>query len=230
MEAIILAGGLGTRLREVLYDTPKPMAPIAGRPFLEILLRILAQKNFFRVVISLGYMAEKISSYFGDSFSGMELAYVVEKQPLGTGGGTRLAMVECYEDHVFVLNGDTFLDLEVDLVERQLRLEGKPIIVGREVSDTARYGRLVTKNGLVTGFTEKGISGKGVINAGCYVFFRDQLNSFPVYSKFSLEDDYLPRAVAAGSFGLFMTKGNFIDIGVPEDYHRAQAELVHLAQ
>ena len=225
MEAIILAGGFGTRLREVVPDLPKPMAPIGGRPFLEILLASLARKGMQRVILSLGFLAEKISAHFGDSFAGMALDYVVEHVPLGTGGAVRLAMTHCDADHVFVFNGDTFLDLEVGAVESHWQKRRHPIIVGREVPETARYGRLLIERGVVIGFSEKGATGLGTINAGCYVFNRDQLCDFALAKFFSLEADYLARAVTEECFDLFPTKGHFIDIGVPEDYARAQIVL-----
>ena len=225
MEAIVLAGGFGTRLRQVVPDLPKPMAPIAGRPFLEILLGTLAHKGFGRVVLSLGFMAEKISGHFGSRYAGMELQYVVEDQPLGTGGAVRLALTRCTDDHVFVFNGDTFLDLEAAALERQWQSHHRPIIVGREVADTARYGRLLTADGRVTGFTEKGVAGPGLINAGCYVFGRQQLDRFALNSAFSLEADYLAKEVSRSPFDVFVTAGQFIDIGVPEDFQRAQTVL-----
>ena len=107
MEGIVLAGGFGTRLREVVPDLPKPMAPIAGRPFLEILLSTLARKGFTRVVLSLGFMAEKIITHFGESYAGMHLVYEVESRPLGTGGAIRAALTRFESDHVFIFNGDT---------------------------------------------------------------------------------------------------------------------------
>lgn len=228
MEAIVLAGGFGTRLRQVVADVPKPMAPIAGRPFLEILLGSLARKGFHRVILSLGFMAEKISSHFGANFSGMDLVYVVEDQPLGTGGGGRLAMEQAMADHVFVFNGDTFLDLEVDQVERQWAAHQRALIVGREVPDTARYGRLLVADGMAAGFTAKGVVGPGLINAGCYVLRRRQLDGFAVGTAFSLETDYLAHAVVAQEFDVFVTQRRFIDIGVPEDFLRAQTELAGL--
>jgi D-glycero-alpha-D-manno-heptose 1-phosphate guanylyltransferase len=225
MEAIILAGGFGTRLRLVVPDCPKPMAPIAGRPFLEILLGSLSHKGFKRVVLSLGFMASKIVAHFGDHFAGMEIVYVIEDSPLGTGGAVRLAMDQCKADHLFVFNGDTFLDLEVGAVEQQWRQCHHPIMLGREVPDTARYGRLIIEQGHVIGFTEKGVTGPGIINAGCYVFDSKQLASFEVNTAFSLETDYLAKAVSQSTFDLFVTTGQFIDIGVPEDFLRAQTEL-----
>lgn len=225
MQAILLAGGFGTRLRHVVSDVPKPMAPVAGRPFLDILLSSLANKGFDRVILSVGFMAEKISQYFGDQFKGMALDYAVEEQPLGTGGGVRLAMTKVSSDHVFVFNGDTFLDLEVDQLEQEWLLNKRPMIVGRVVPDTARYGRLLAENNLATGFTEKGISGPGIINAGCYVLCKGQLDGFSIGQAFSLEAEFLIPAVAQGEFDVFETHGLFIDIGVPEDYSRAQVEL-----
>lgn len=227
MEAIVLAGGFGTRLKQMVPDLPKPMAPIAGRPFLEILLGTLARKGFKRVVLSLGFMAESIITHFGRSFESMELVYVVEDTPLGTGGAVRLALVQCTADHVFVFNGDTFVDLEVDALEKQWQQNHRPIMVGREVQDTGRYGRLLTMQDQVIGFTEKSVSGPGLINAGCYVFDRKQLDSFPLNEAFSLEADYLAKTVCHSSLDLFVTNGQFIDIGIPEDFLRAQTELAN---
>jgi D-glycero-alpha-D-manno-heptose 1-phosphate guanylyltransferase len=230
MEAIVLAGGLGTRLREVLPDLPKPMAPVAGRPFLEILLRSLVNKGFERAILSLGFMAEKISRYFGDQFEGMQLSYVVEDHPLGTGGAVRLALSSCQLDHAFIFNGDTFLDLEVDAVERLWHDFHHPIIVGRSVQNTARYGRLLMAEGRVTGFSEKGMTGQGLINAGCYVLNRGQLDHFELNEVFSLETDFLARAVHQMPVEIFLTEGLFIDIGIPSDYALAQTLLAEIAR
>jgi len=225
MEAVILAGGKGTRLREIVRDVPKPMAPVAGRPFLEILLASLAYKGFSRVVLSLGYMAEVIVSHFGKRFCGMELVYEIEEEPLGTGGGLRLSMKHCNADHVFVFNGDTFIDLEVDAVEEKWEKHHRPIIVARDVPDTTRYGRLDIRDGRITGFFEKGKAGPGLVNAGCYVLPTSLLGDFGHAQKFSFESDFLPNAVTSWHIELFVSKGYFIDIGVPEDYVRAQKEL-----
>jgi D-glycero-alpha-D-manno-heptose 1-phosphate guanylyltransferase len=227
MEAIILAGGFGTRLREVVPDLPKPMAPVAGRAFLEILLSDLAGKGFERVVLSLGYKAEIIASHFGERFAGMDITYAVEERPLGTGGAVRLGMSKCVGDHVFVFNGDTFLDLEPAAVEAVWHEKHSPIIVACTVDDTTRYGRLVVENDSVSGFTEKGLSGPGLINAGCYVLGVEQLNDWPLNTSFSLEADYFSRAILSEPVSVFETQGMFIDIGVPEDYVRAQTLLAN---
>lgn len=225
MEAIILAGGLGTRLSSVISGLPKPMAAIGKKPFLEILLTSLAKKKFKRCIFSLGYQADSIIRYFGSNFSGIAIDYVVEEKPLGTGGGLRLALTRVEKDHVFVFNGDTYLDLEIELVESQWRARKKPIIVGCKVPDSARYGQLLIEDNKVIGFTEKGRSAQGLINAGSYVFTKDQLNAFSVGEVFSLEMDYLIPYAVSNSFDFFETTGLFIDIGVPEDYELAQALL-----
>jgi len=224
-EAIILAGGFGTRLRKLVADVPKSMAPVAGRPFLEIVLSTLAEKGFSRVVLSLGFMAETIISHFKDCYAGLELEYVVEEKPLGTGGALRLAITRCDSDHVYVFNGDTYLDLEVEDLECQWQDHHNPIIVGREVPDATRYGRLIIDEGRVIGFAEKGVSGPGLINAGCYVLNHNQLDDFPLNEAFSFEIDYLTKAVNYQTIDIFITHGYFIDIGVPEDFHRAQIEF-----
>jgi D-glycero-alpha-D-manno-heptose 1-phosphate guanylyltransferase len=228
MEAIVLAGGFGTRLRQVVGNVPKPMAPVAGRPFLEILLGSLAQKGFSRAVLSLEFMAEKISGHFGSQFAGLDIAYVVEDTPLGTGGATRLAAAACTQDHVFIFNGDTYLDLEVELLEQQWQAKRHPIVVGRQVPDTTRYGRLVVDGDRIISFAEKGIKGPGLINAGCYVLATNALARFPLNQPFSIETEYLVPEVARTTVDVFVTKGMFIDIGIPEDYSRAQTLLADL--
>lgn len=229
MEAIVLAGGFGTRLRQVVPDMPKPMAPIAGRPFLEILLGSLAQKGFSRAVLSLGFMAEKVIDHFGSlPLAGMEISYVVEETPLGTGGATRLATKACTEDHVFVFNGDTYLDLEVDLIEAQWQANRCPIVVGKRVPDTNRYGQLIVNGDRITNFSEKRYAGAGLINAGCYVLKTHALANVPLNQAFSIEHDYLVPEVERAKVQTFITKGVFIDIGVPEDYARAQTLLAEI--
>lgn len=225
LEGIILAGGFGTRLRQVVSDVPKPMAPINGRPFLEILLNKLAQKGFSRIILSLGFMAEKIINHFGNQFKEIELVYVIEDEPLGTGGAVRLAIDRCSQDHVFIFNGDTYLDIEIEDIEQLWQKTQSPLIIGREVEDTSRYGSLLINDKRIEGFIEKGKTGRGLINAGCYVLPKDALNKFSVNTNFSLETDYFANEVKKSPINLFITQGNFIDIGIPEDYAKAQTEL-----
>lgn len=228
MEAIVLAGGFGMRLREVVPDLPKPMAPVAGRPFLEILLAMLARKGFTRVVLSLGFMSEKIIKHFGESYAGIDLVYEVESQPLGTGGAIRAALARCVTDHVFIFNGDTYLDIEADALERLWQASRHPVIVVREVPDTARFGRVEMRDGRIHGFLEKGSPGPGLINAGCYVFPKHILDNFPLGQPFSLETEFFTKYLECIRFDGFVTHGRFIDIGVPDDYAFAQTALAGL--
>ena len=228
MEAIVLAGGLGTRLRRVVPDVPKAMALVSGRPFLEIVLGTLARKGIGRIVLALGYKAECIERHFGAGYAGMVLAYEIERSPLGTGGALRQALRQCRSDHVYVLNGDTYIDLEVDAIEAQWQRHRLPIIVARDVPDTGRYGRLDVAGEYVVGFAEKGRSGRGLINAGAYVFPAAIAGEFPDDRAFSLENEFLSDAVVRLPVQFFVSRGHFIDIGVPEDYARAQIELAEI--
>ena len=225
LEAIILAGGFGTRLKEAVPDLPKPMAPIQGKPFLAYLLENLSKKGFKRVILSLGYMPEKIIDYFGTSFSGIEIIYSVEKEPLGTGGATKLALERCTQDHVYIINGDTYLDFEVDEIESLWHKNHQPIIVGVNVENTSRYGSLEIVDGRVISFKEKAFIKSGPINAGCYIFTKTQLESFVSKVKFSLESDFLIYEVKKAILKVYLSGGLFIDIGIPEDYKRAQLIL-----
>jgi D-glycero-alpha-D-manno-heptose 1-phosphate guanylyltransferase len=225
MEAIILAGGLGTRLRDVVSDVPKPMALIRGKPFLELLLHHLEQKGFDRIILSVGYMANSISDYFGNKFGNLELCYEVEATPLGTGGALQVALRKCCNDHIFVFNGDTFLDLEVESVEALWADSHNPIIVAREVPNMTRYGQLVTENGRVVKFLPKGKASSGLINAGCYLLPKNILSKFQMSLPFSLELDFFPEYIQSNSLDIFISKGYFIDIGIPEDYFLAQELL-----
>ena len=213
MEAIVLAGGFGTRLKSVVPDLPKPMAPVLGRPFLEILLCKLSKSGFKHVVLSLGYKSEVFIRHFGRNYAGMAISYVVEDKPLGTGGGIKLALSACKKNEVFVINGDTFLDFEVDSIYSQYKNK-RPIVVARKVSDASRYGSLIVKGGLLKGFSEKGKIGPGIINAGCYLFNKNQFDGYDINQNFSLESDYLEKFVPNLEVVVFLSKGKFIDIGV----------------
>lgn len=222
LEAIVLAGGLGTRLKPVVSNLPKPMAPVAGRPFLEILLSSLSCNGFNRVVVSVGYMADKIIEYFGNEYHGLEIVYSTESQPLGTGGAIRLAMTKTVSDHVFIFNGDTYVEIDVEEANKRWLESSRHVIVGAIVEDTVRYGRMLISGEKVTGFQEKGISGRGLINAGCYILGAGTLDYIPVGDKFSFEEVFLKSAIEDGKVDAFITEGLFIDIGVPDDYKKAQ--------
>jgi D-glycero-alpha-D-manno-heptose 1-phosphate guanylyltransferase len=226
MEAIILAGGFGTRLRRAVPDVPKPMAPVRGRPFLELLLASLRARGVTRAVLSIGYMADTIRSYFQAREVGLDLAYEIESEPLGTGGGIAAALRRVQGDHALVLNGDTYVDLDLGALEALWPGDRSVIVVTRHVDDTSRYGRIEVDNGRIAKFAGTAIQGPGLINAGCYVVPREL---FAEHDRraFSFEQDFLVRSPPR-SLRAFSCSGQFIDIGVPEDYLRAQAELADL--
>jgi D-glycero-alpha-D-manno-heptose 1-phosphate guanylyltransferase len=229
LEALVLAGGLGTRLRAVVADVPKPMAPVAGRPFLEILLRQLERQGVRHAVLSVGHMADVIERHFGPRFGAIEIHYEVETKPLGTGGAIRRALARCGGDAALVVNGDTLLELELAAVAERWQARHQTLIIGREVPDTARYGRLRVDGDRLTGFAEKGVTGPGPINTGHYVLPTALFDGFDLPEVFSFENDFLVPHVETLGIEVFMARGRFIDIGIPEDYRRAQTELADLA-
>jgi D-glycero-alpha-D-manno-heptose 1-phosphate guanylyltransferase len=223
MEAIILAGGLGTRLRQVVQDLPKPLAPVAGRPFLAILLEYLASRGFASAVLSVGYKHELIRSEFGGAFAGLRIRYAVEDRPLGTGGAIRLAARQCDAGEVFVMNGDTYVELEFDAMRAAHRAAGARLSVcTAQVPDVARYGAVVLEGDRISGFTASGSAGPGRINAGVYLMAGDLLEGMGLPDAFSFERDVLTPKVGALRPLAFPARGLFIDIGVPADYARAQ--------
>lgn len=221
-EAIVLVGGLGTRLRAVVDSLPKPLAPVAGRPFLAWVLDHLAQRRIRRVILATGYMGEVVQEVVGRRWSGMDIAYSQEIEPLGTGGAVRAASAQLHGDAVHVLNGDTFLAYDPAELEVLARTHGADIGVAlAHVADVGRYGAATRRNIWLEAFEEKGGAGAGWINAGCYFLQSSALASLPDGSS-SLETALLAPAVAAGRVVGYDDTSGFIDIGVPDDYARAQ--------
>ena len=222
-EAIVLAGGLGTRLRGVVGDLPKPLAPVAGRPFLAWLLDGLAEQGLERVILATGYGAERIKAALGVTWRGMELAYSRELAPLGTGGAIALAWRMVHGDTCFVLNGDTALTLDYAKFAASARAVDTRLAVAlSRVEDASRYGAVQVDRGLVVSFTEKGNAAAGYVNAGVYWMTAALAGEFPEAANFSFEDDVLAPMVTRKSVAAFTHTSNFIDIGVPHDYLRAQ--------
>jgi D-glycero-alpha-D-manno-heptose 1-phosphate guanylyltransferase len=223
VQAIVLAGGFGTRLRHVVPDLPKPLAPVAGRPFLAIVLGQLADQGFDAAVLAVGYRQEAIRRAFGDRFGRLELLYAVEDRPLGTGGAIRRAAHACRDDDVFVLNGDSYVELEFAAMQAAHRQAGVALTVcAVEVPDAARYGRILIEDSRIAGFAEKGTTGPGLINAGVYLMRRDLLETLELPEVFSFEQDVLAARLSVLRPQVHLAHGRFIDIGVPEDYARAQ--------
>lgn len=226
LQAVILAGGLGTRLRPVVGETPKAMAPVAGRPFLEHLLSDLAAHGVRRAVLAVGYRREVIAAHLGAGFRGVSLAYSEEEEPLGTGGAVRRALRLAEPGPCLVLNGDTWVDLDHGaMVRAHVDAAAKVTIAVRAVPDVARFGALELDGGRVRAFREKGPSGSGFINAGVYVLGPDLFDGLALPAAFSLERDVFAPRVRELAPLAFEATGRFIDIGVPEDFERAQRLL-----
>jgi len=226
MEAVVLAGGLGTRLRAVVADVPKPMAPVAGRPFLAYVLDRLVDTGFATAILAVGYRFEAIRSHFGDGYRGLRLAYSVEREPQGTGGALRDALALGSGGEMFVLNGDTWLDVDYRaMLAAHERSRAELTIAVHRVADSARYGALELEGNRVRGFREKGESGSGWINGGIYVVGPALRTRLRRVGAFSFEQDVLVPGVASIAPLAFRTTGQFIDIGIPDDYVRARQIL-----
>jgi D-glycero-alpha-D-manno-heptose 1-phosphate guanylyltransferase len=225
-EAIVLAGGLGTRLRGHLDGLPKALAPVAGRPFLAHLLDQLEREGVRRVILATGHLATQVRDAIGARWGGMDVEHSVEEAPLGTGGALALAARQLRGEGVHVANGDTFLRFELAALERAVRAADAALgLALARVEDVARYGAVTVREGRAVGFEEKGGSGPGWINAGSYFLTGAALAALPAQPAFSFEDEVLRPAAAAGALVAFDDTRDFIDIGVPADLARAQALL-----
>ncbi len=223
--AVLLAGGMGTRLREVVADKPKVLADVNGRPFISYLLDQLADAGVCMVVLCTGYMAGLISTSLGSQYRGMELRYSEETEPLDTGGAIRLALplISSSPSPVLVMNGDSFCEVDLSAFVQQHRdAAAKASLVLAQVSDISRYGAVeLAADKVILRFEEKGgRQGQGLINAGIYLLEQPVIADMPENEAVSLERDIFPALIGHGLFG-FTQSGKFIDIGVPADYHAA---------
>ena len=227
MQALILAGGLGTRLQKVVSDYPKPMVSIGGRPFLEYLILQLKKYNLTEIVLCIGYLGEKIKEYFQDGAKWeVKIEYSEEKKPLGTGGAIKLARNFIKGENFLVLNGDSYLDINFDeLIKFHKLQEVLAILALVEVNKMDRYGAVeIDKDYRITNFREKeAISRSNLINGGVYIFHKGIFNFIPE-GRVSLEKDIFPKLIGKGFHGK-PHRTYFIDIGVPEDYNRIQKEF-----
>lgn len=226
-QAIVLAGGFGTRLQPVLKDIPKPMAPVSGKPFLEYLLMHLKKSGIKKVILSSGYKSEAIEKYFGKHFSGMDIEYSIETEPLGTGGAVKKAVELCTDTSVLVLNGDSFFNVDISTFEKFHNRKKSSITVAvKSMNDSSRYGCVITDtDNRVTGFTEKKPgAGIGLINGGIYLINIAEIPFKNLPEKFSFEKDVLEKSVDSLALFACESDGYFIDIGIPDDYERAQKE------
>lgn len=226
MEAIVLAGGFGTRLRECLDDIPKPLAPIDGTPFIYYILDYLYANGVHRAVISTGYLAETIEKTIGNKYRGMTVEYSREDTPLGTGGGIKKALGKCTEDDIVVVNGDSFFDVDLFEMKKVHESSGCPVtLAAKYIKNAFRSGLLDFINGRLCGFFENGVAPSGYINGGIYFIRRTFLDSI-TEEKFSFEKTVL--ANNSFNIGVIESDGYFIDIGIPDAYRLAQAEKERL--
>jgi mannose-1-phosphate guanylyltransferase len=230
VQALVLAGGEGTRLRPLTLTTPKPVMPLAGRPFLSFMLDWVHSHGAEEVILSCGFMSEAVKSVLGDIYEGMRLRHVTEEEPLGTAGPVRLAYDEgLLEERVLVLNGDvlTDIDLTAELEEHE-RTGARATLALYPVDDTSSYGVVPTDaEGRVTEFIEKG-GGEAPtnrINAGAYVLERDVVESIPAGRAVSFEREVFPALIGDGLYGCDAA-GYWIDIGTPERYLEATWDLL----
>ena len=227
-DAIILAGGLGTRLQGVVDDVPKSMAPVNGIPFLEYQLTYLSDWGIKNAILAVGYRKDMIINHFGNHYKDLKIIYAVEDEPLGTGGAVKKAMEYVVARNVLILNGDTYFKVSFDklLMIYQIK-KSKVMVVLKEVPDVSRYGTVkIDYNGKVTGFAGKGNNkGKGFVNGGVYYINKAFFESFDFPEKFSFEKDFLETYYTAYDFHGMVCNQYFLDIGVPEDYKKAQDDF-----
>lgn len=216
MEAIILAGGLGTRLKSVISDIPKPMAPVGEKPFLEYILEFCLKNGITHVVLAVSYKWEIIKEHFRDSYKGIKLDYSVENEPLGTGGAIKQALGYISQNECYIINGDTFFD--IDLGKMNL-WNSKICMALKEMKDFDRYGSVKVQNELVIAFDEKKFQSSGYINGGIYLLVKNIFENFSLNAKFSFEEfmetNFKELEARAKIFDDY-----FIDIGIPNDYEK----------
>ena len=227
-EAIILAGGLGTRLRDAVPDLPKCMAPVNNRPFIYYVIRYLQQQGIERFIFSLGYRSDAFLQFLADTLATDTCQVVIEKEPLGTGGAIQYAGNYAKDETVLVLNGDSLFKADIQIqADFHFSHHAECTLALKPMKNFNRYGVVeLNSDQSIALFREKECYSEGLINGGVYLLnlplFRKK--AFP--EKFSFETDYLQKFYTSGSIYGIAQEGYFIDIGIPEDYARAQTELI----
>jgi D-glycero-alpha-D-manno-heptose 1-phosphate guanylyltransferase len=226
-EAIILAGGFGTRLQSVVSDVPKPMAPVNDFPFLHYLILQLQSQHIEKIIISTGYKAEVIEQYFSNEDYTSTIVCAKEPEPLGTGGGIKYAMRHCDTSKILVLNGDTYFDIDFEEMDTIMQeTKANAVLALRYVENASRYGQvLVDSSECITQFSEKNTEAQaGLINGGTYLLNKDFfVNNTP--EKFSIEKDFFEPQVANKQLYGVEYAAYFIDIGIPEDYYKVNEDF-----
>lgn len=227
LDAIILAGGFGSRLQCVVKDVPKPMADINDKPFLSFIMDYLLEQNVNKVLLSVGYKHDVIMSHFGSKYKGLNIQYIIEDMPLGTGGAINKAMQYVNGEEVFVLNGDTLFcpDLNNMVAFHRKHVADLTIAV-KPMKNIDRYGTLILDGNRIIGFDEKTTKEFGYINGGVYVINKNIFKLMPLDKEsFSFEIDLLEKVCVKLKGYAFINDTYFIDIGIPDDYERAKREL-----
>jgi D-glycero-alpha-D-manno-heptose 1-phosphate guanylyltransferase len=224
-EALILAGGMGTRLRSAVPDVPKPMATVGGKPFLTYLLDYWIREGVNSFVISVGYKADVVSSYFNSQYRGARISYIQEQFPLGTGGAIKKALQEYKwgSDQILLINGDTWFEVDLAQLIFDAAKNIKPITVTlKALESNNRYGAVIHDDSGVQEF-DVNINGPCYVNGGCYllniIFFLKYMEKYS--EKFSFENDVLKELALKNMVNSSIQRGKFLDIGVPEDYRKA---------
>ncbi|WP_312647418.1 nucleotidyltransferase family protein [Aminipila sp.] len=226
MEAIILAGGFGTRLSHIVSDVPKPMAPVENQPFIKYIVDDLIQKGISKIVFAVGYKKYCIIDFFGGQYKNCKIEYSEEDTPLLTGGAIKKAIKNCIEDLVFIINGDTFFDVNLnEMMDFHKLKQSEVTIASKAMKDFDRYGTLVLQENRILEFKEKQKCKNGIINGGYYLINKDLLDNVNI-DKFSFENDYLEKKTRQNRMFAFLSDGYFIDIGVEEDYKKAQKDFM----
>ena len=227
VEAIILAGGLGTRLRSVVADVPKCMAPVAGKPFIHFVIEQLKRQGINRFIFSLGYKHELIEEWLHAQYPTLNIQCSIEDEPLGTGGAVKLACSHATGKNVLILNGDTFFNIDLELLSAfHETMDADCTLSLKPMQDFDRYGVVeISSDHSITSFREKSHYEEGFINGGIYVLKREKFLQEDLPQKFSFEKDYLEQFFTRRKMVGLVQDEYFIDIGIPEDYERAQVEL-----
>jgi len=230
-EAIILAGGLGTRLRSQIGEFPKPLAPINNQPFLTFVFKYLQKNGINKVVLSVGYKWELIQEKYGDKWQNIQIKYAVEKERLGTGGAIKLGMKYIESDDFYVLNGDTLFDVNLLTLETfHFKKSAQCTLALKEMFKVDRYGCVDLKSDKITGFQEKQYKEKTIINGGIYCVNKSILNDFPNQGTFSFESDYLEVNTQQKAIFGKVFNDYFIDIGIPKDYKSFENKIKNESQ
>ena len=222
-EAIIIAGGLGTRLRSIVPDKPKCMAEVQNRPFIGYVIDYLRIQGIERIIFSLGYKYEQIEDFLKAHYATLNYTLVVENEPLGTGGAIKLALTETDEQNILIVNGDTLFKVDVrEIANFHITRHAECTLALKPMNEISRYGVVsINDDGRICSFKEKQHNQDGNINGGVYILNKPLFLSHNLPDRFSFEKDYLEAFVNNASFYGCIQNGYFIDIGIPEDYNKA---------